>query len=157
MKSKKLKRAKWTSEMIYSAEETWQHLNTPERKRLLRHLFFTVLLSHDECPTFMTEEDWIDMHRQSKVHHLNHRRLSRFCIVLLMETFAYRYWTDVDSHNYFRLLSFLESDLARVTIGHFPLFQPVGVENERMWFYFNMDAVLAWMSIHQPTGPRDQS
>lgn len=140
-----------------SAKENWRHLSKRERERLLRLIFFQVVLSHHECPTFMTEEDWIDMHRESFVSRPMYNRPSKYCIVLFMDTFAYRYWNDRDSHNFFRLVSFLESDLARITIGHHSLFRRVGSENMKMWFYLNMKAVLAWMSIHQPTGPRDQS
>lgn len=125
----------------------WQNLNKVKRKKLLKKLFFDVLFHHENLPGFMTEEDWSDLFEFARAEIYSYKN-REYVVSLDLETFAYRYWVP-ESDKFWVLVNFLENNWARVKIGSFDLFQSTDMDNNVMRFYFNMEAVLFWMSQQQ--------
>jgi len=139
--------------MTLSAKQVWQQLNKNERRHILCDLFYTVLLTHVECPTFMTPEDWKDMFEIADEGWIESDEPN--IIRLALEVFVLRYWTNGKSNKFLQLVIFLRVSFADVTLGNHSLFQKCEVNNMTISFDFNMEAVFLWMSTQQLAGPRD--
>ena len=118
----------------------WQNLNKVKRKKLLKKLFFDVLFHHENLPGFMTEEDWSDLFEKSQVDVLLINKRKDYCMVLFLETFTYRYKIH-DPRKYKILEDFLMGPLAHVQVQDIDLFSSCSLENDTLWFKFNLQAV----------------
>lgn len=111
-----------------------------EQKQFLKHSFFNVLFTQNNLPVFMTEEDWSDLFEKSQVDVLLINKRKDYCMVLFLETFTYRYKIH-DPRKYKILEDFLMGPLAHVQVQDIDLFSSCSLENDTLWFKFNLQAV----------------
>jgi len=132
--------------MAHSMKELWKSIGKKDQKEILQEFFFDVLLNMDNLPEFMTENDSNDMIKEAVVYPLLEDE--KFCMILDIETFAYRYWR-LGGPNFWILIDFLKGLANRVRVGNAQMFERHCIENMKMWFDFNMQAVYLWLFQHQ--------
>jgi len=126
-------------------EEYWKSLPIKNQEQILNDIFRHEVLNADNLPTFMTERDWIDLTEGASVHYMRFHQ--KYCVILDIEIFAYRYWME-ESSNFRTLTHFLRGLVNNLRVGDLPLFERYATQNMDMWFDFNMEAVYLWLLQH---------
>jgi hypothetical protein len=131
-------------------QEKWQQLDKKEQKLFLKYVFFDILLSQENCVTFMTEEDWTSVMDETTMDISSYRGRKIYSLTLHLGFYHYRYYTPSGNNNttstvhyYKELKNFLEFFyLKKTTVKDAHLFRCLTIEKRvNLKFSFNMQAV----------------
>ncbi len=121
----------------------WLHLTADERKELLKDIFFDVLFHHRQLPGSITEQDWSDLFRKTKVLHFpSNKDLYTFVVIVCLDILMYR-------SAFSTLKEFLRGPIANAKVQGLELFASYDFDNSTIEFKFNLEAVFLWMSQQQ--------
>jgi hypothetical protein len=119
-------------------EEKWLQLSKLDKEDLLKNIFYQVLIHDQNRPAFVTEHDWRNLIKQSRV---DSHKPTQYYIVLNMEGFAHRY-----HKNILHVHWFFKHSCTHTKMGKHCLIDSANLENFWMYLDFNLQAVLVWMS-----------
>lgn len=132
------------------SEEQWHQLNKIQQRRLLKDIFFDILMHDQNRPSFLTEQDWKDMTRHAVVNTRSYRRYTNHFLVIDLDRYAYRY-ANANNYKFWMLVDFFENCLPKAKIGKYCFIQSAGKQNLDMYLDINMQAVFFWLSQQEDT------
>ncbi len=124
-------------------EKKWHSFSKMQQKLVLKDIFFNALFHHQLLPAFMTEQDWSDLFGQAVVSHIpSMSGVTSYEMVLYLDIFDFRYSDD----EFDSLVDFLEGPIAHVKVHNLNLLESCTMENNIIWFNFNMPTVFFYLS-----------